>query len=70
MTVILHMYYLVNMPRSHLVNSGANRPLQNHLQHFGIRWVLMSGKGQFLCLLLHVLNGYFNGCGDDLKSKY
>ena len=46
--------------RSCLVHSGPHRALQHHLQHLGIRRVLLSGEGQLPSLLLHVLDGYLH----------
>lgn len=53
----------------HLVDSGAHTALQHHLQHLGVCRVLVCGKGEFLSLLLHVLNGHFHGDKNDLEKR-
>lgn len=52
----------------HLVHCCAHRPLEDHLKHLGVCWVLVCGKGQLLGLLLHVFNSNLNGGQYDLRE--
>lgn len=53
----------------HLVDSCPHAALQHHLQHLGVCRVLVSGKGELLSLLLHVLDGHLNGDKNDLEKQ-
>lgn len=53
----------------HLVDSGAHRALQNHLQHLGVCRVLVCSEGKLLSLLLHILNGHLHGDKNDLENQ-
>lgn len=54
---------------AHLIHCGTYWSLQHHLQHLGVCRVLVGGKSQFLCFLLHVLDGNFDGGQNDLSKK-
>lgn len=64
---IWHLIWIIQL--QHLVDSRAHTALQYHLQHLGVCRVLVCGKGQLLCLLLHVLNGHLYGNKNDLGKK-
>lgn len=53
----------------HLVDGGAHTALQHHLQHLGVRRVLVGGEGELLSLLLHVLDRHLHGDEDDLEKS-
>lgn len=53
---------------SHLVNGGSHRALQQHLQHLCVRLLSVRGHGQLPGLLLHVLDGHFNGSQVKLRA--
>ena len=45
---------------SYLVDSGADAPLEHHLEHLGVGWLLAGGDLQLVGLLLDVLYGHLH----------
>lgn len=54
---------------THLVDGGSHRALQQHLQHLGVGLLSVRGHRQLSGLLLHVLDGHFNGSEVKLRAR-